>query len=78
LLEVASAAKAHGKRHLTRKGRTLTIGSASFSISTGKTAIVPVPLSGPGKALVKKAGGKGVAVQVAGTDLSPRQVRLGG
>lgn len=76
LLQVASTGKAHARR-LARRG-VLTIGNVSFSIPAGKTAVVSVPLSGPGRALVKKAGKKGVAVQVAGTGLAPRQVRLVG
>jgi hypothetical protein len=75
LLEVAPTGKARPKRHLADKS-ALMIGRASFSIAVGGTETVSVQLTGKGQAMVRKAGKKGLGVQLAGTGLSPRQLKL--
>jgi len=80
LLQVAPKGKTHRKRHpmrgrVHRKGAQ-TIGRASFSIPAGGHTTVSVHLTGKGKALVGKAGKKGLMAQLAGTGIASRRLKL--
>jgi len=61
----------------SKKGVTThVIGTAGFSIAAGKRATVPVPLSAKGKALVRKAGGHGLAVLLRGGGVRTASLHL--
>jgi len=77
LLQVAATAKHHTNRRAGH-GKPLTIGRASFSIAAGGETTVSVHLTGKGGALLRKAGKKGLHVQLAGTGLAPGQLKLVG
>ncbi|HEX3737125.1 MAG TPA: hypothetical protein VHV53_06245, partial [Solirubrobacterales bacterium] len=69
LLQVAAGGKSRG---------AVTIGRAGFQIRSGAAATVSVHLTGKGQGLVRKAGGKGLEAQLAGTGIAPRKLRLKG
>jgi len=58
-------------------GRKL-IGKARFSVAAGKAKVVKVKLRGKGKALVRKAGRRGLKVKLTGTGVKRRRVVLKG
>ena len=73
-LSLTAKAKAKGKK----KAKATAIGKASFGFLPGTTAIVAIKLTGTGKALVNKAGKKGLKVEVGGTGLTAGSVTLVG
>ncbi len=77
LLQVAATGKHHTKRRTSQRS-LLTIGRASFSFATGGDATVSVHLTGKGRALLRKAGKKGLHARLAGTGLAPRRLKLVG
>ena len=68
--------KRHGKRHVVKRTNTVAIGHASFAIVFGGSETVQVDLSGKGRALLRKAGKRGLQVQVAGDGVAAGTVRL--
>jgi len=63
------AAKGHGKRHRRSEVRNIRIGTASFSIPTGKSETLRVQLSAKGASLLRKAGKRGLEATVKGSDI---------
>jgi hypothetical protein len=62
-----------------RKGkpaRNVVIGTARFSIASGKAATLSVKLSGKGKAMLRKAGKQGLKAKLIGTGIKSRAVVL--
>ena len=60
---VARVTTRHGRR---RKTSNITIGVASFSMPAGKRVTLRVHLTGPGGRLLRRAGRRGLKVQIAG------------
>ncbi len=54
----------HGRR---KKTSNVTIGVASFSMAAGKRVTLRVHLTGPGSQLLRRAGRRGLRVQIAGS-----------
>jgi hypothetical protein len=54
----------HGRR---KKTSNVTIGVASFSMVAGKRVTLRVHLTGPGSQLLRRAGRRGLKVQISGT-----------
>jgi hypothetical protein len=54
----------HGRR---KKTSSVTIGVASFSMAAGKRVTLRVHLTGPGSQLLRRAGRRGLRVQIAGS-----------
>jgi hypothetical protein len=52
------------------------IGKARFSIPPGKDRVVPVPLNGKGKRLLRKAGKRGAKAKLTGAGVKGRTVTL--
>jgi hypothetical protein len=79
LLEVPSPSptKPHAKRRLVGKS-VLTIGRASFTIPAGGTEAVSVRLSAMGSLLLRKAGQRGLKVNLTGTGVTSRTLLLKG
>lgn len=67
--------RAHAKSS-RRRIRNLVIGTASFAIPAGATQVIRVPLTAKGKALVRKAGSRGLRVKLRGSGVSKRTLRL--
>jgi len=63
----------HGKH---RSKRTVTIGSAGFSIAASASGVVQVHLTAAGQALLRKAGAKGLKATLAGSGVKAGVVRL--
>jgi hypothetical protein len=61
---------------LKSKGKSVAIGSATFSLAPGSSATLKVKLSGAAKQLLKSAGQ--LRARVRGTGVSPHVVRLKG
>jgi len=59
-----------------RRTRTVTIGLASFSIGVGKRATFRVYLTGQGRKLLRRAGRRGLSVQIAGVGVKASTVVL--
>ncbi|HET7052776.1 MAG TPA: IPT/TIG domain-containing protein [Solirubrobacterales bacterium] len=78
LLEPATTAGRHSKRHGVHRKRSTPIGKASFSIPAGGKATVVVHLSAAGSKLLRKAGRKGLVVSLTGVDVTARTVLLEG
>jgi streptogramin lyase len=57
-------------------GGLLVIGSKGFKVAPGKKAVIKVPLTKRGKALVASAGKKGLKATLTGTGLKSRTVVL--
>jgi hypothetical protein len=64
------------KRHVVRRTRNFVIGRARFSIAAGAKSVVSVGLNGKGMALMRKAGKRGLKVQLTGTGVKRRNVLL--
>jgi PKD domain len=64
------------RRHHHRFGMRLPIGRAAFTIPPKRTTTVPVRISARGKALVARAGRKGLKAQLTGTGVKHRLVLL--
>jgi hypothetical protein len=73
-VSLTASAKAKGKK----KVKASVIGTASFGVLPGTTAIVAIKLTGTGKSLVDGAGKKGLKVSVGGTGLTAGSVTLVG
>lgn len=65
-----------GAKSSKKRARNVVIGKAGFSIAAGKSKVVRVALTGLGKALVRKAGKRGVRAKLRGSGLVPRAVKL--
>lgn len=65
-----------GAKSSKKRARNVVIGKAGFSIAAGKSKVVRVALTGLGKALVRKAGKRGVRAKLRGKGLVPRAVQL--
>ena len=70
--------KRGGRRRVTKKAKSVVIGTAHFSIASGKAGKLAVGLNGTGKALLRKAGKHGLKAQLIGTGIAPRTVILKG
>lgn len=70
---VARVTTGRGKHKKTTKA---TIGSAKFSIVAGKSATVGVRLTGQGLGLLRKAGRRGLVVQIAGSGVKAHAAAL--
>jgi hypothetical protein len=66
----------HGRWRLLKRTRVVLIGRASFSIAEGASTVVRVHLSRQGRALVLKAGRRGLEVRVGGSDVRTRSLVL--
>ncbi len=84
-LEVVAAVKQElaGKRHSRRgsrrvRKRHVVIGSARFSMASGTTETVDVPLSARGRTLLRQAGKRGLKVEVDGQRGAGRAARSQG
>jgi hypothetical protein len=63
-------------RSSKRRVRNLVIGRARFSLLAGKTKVVRVNLTRKGKALVRRAGRRGLPVKLRGSGVKNRTVKL--
>jgi hypothetical protein len=77
-LTCSGKAACQGSLKLTakRKGKTITIGTASFNIAVGASRAVAVKLNSKGEKMVKEAGKKGLKVQLSGTNVKPRTLTV--
>jgi Carboxypeptidase regulatory-like domain len=72
---VARVTTRHGRR---RKTSNVTIGVASFSMAAGKRVTLRVHLTGPGSQLLRRAGRRGLKVQIAGSGVQAHTAVLRG
>ena len=70
------AVKRGGNRRLARRARNVVIGKSRFNIPAGKRGVVRIKLTGTGRKLLKKAGKRGLRVQLVGSGLKKRSVKL--
>jgi hypothetical protein len=59
--------KVHGHKHEKDKRSTIKLGSTSYKISAGKSAILEIKLTGPGKALLRAARSGKLEVKATAT-----------
>jgi hypothetical protein len=64
------------KLSVKRKGKTVTIGTATFNLAAGSSRAVAVKLNATGEKLVKEAGKKGLKVQLSGTGVGSRTLQI--
>lgn len=62
--------------HSRKGGHGALIGTGKFSISAGHRATVKVKLNGKGKSLVQHAGSSGLKVELTGTGIKKRTVKI--
>jgi hypothetical protein len=74
-LEQKTTVKAGKGKHKTRT-RVTKLGSAKFSIAAGAEKTVRIQLTSRGQALLRKAGGKGLKLSLAGRDVDARKLVL--
>jgi hypothetical protein len=67
----------HGTRVVLRREREIVVGRARFVIAGGKTATIHVRLTHRGRALLRKAGRRGLRLTLAGQGVRSRSVLLG-
>jgi hypothetical protein len=72
---VARVTTRHGRR---KKTSSVTIGVASFSMGAGKRVTLRVHLTGPGSQLLRRAGRRGLKVQIAGSGVQAHAAVLRG
>jgi len=72
---VARVTTKHG-RH--KKTSNVTIGVASFSMAAGKSVTLRVHLTGPGSQLLRRAGRRGLKVQITGSGVQAHTAVLRG
>jgi hypothetical protein len=77
-LSCSGKAACQGSLKLTvkRKGKTITIGTASFNIAVGAHRAVAVKLNPKGEKLLGEAGKKGLQVKLSGTGVKPRTLTV--
>jgi uncharacterized delta-60 repeat protein len=73
LARIRSAGKA---RHGARRATNVVLGRARFQVTAGKTKLLHIPLNQKGRALLRRAGDRGLQAQLAGRGLRSRVVRL--
>jgi hypothetical protein len=71
-----SIKKRNGERHLAKRTRKVVIGRSRFSIPAGKSKTIRVKLTGKGKRLVRRAGKRGLKVQLTGSGVKHGVVTL--
>jgi len=76
LIARVKAGKSERAKHSKKRIRNLVIGRAGFAIPAGRTKTIRVRLTGKGKALLRKAGRRGLKVKLRGSGISNRAVRL--
>jgi hypothetical protein len=59
----------HGKRHAVSRARSVTIAETGFAIAAGGSETITLTLSAKGRALLHKAGKKGLKVTLSGSDI---------
>ena len=64
------------KHHVVRRTRSFVIGRTRFSIAAGAKGVASVQLNGKGMALLRKAGKRGLTVQLTGSGVKQRKVVL--
>jgi hypothetical protein len=63
--------------HASKRGKSRPpLGSARFSIPSGKSGVVPILLNASGKRLLRKAGKRGTAALLTGSGIQSRTVTL--
>jgi uncharacterized delta-60 repeat protein len=65
-----------GSKATSSKTKSVVIGSGRFDIPAGKSEVIRIPLNGTGKQMVKKAGTKGLPIQLVGSGLKARTIKL--
>jgi hypothetical protein len=77
-LTCSGQAACQGSLKLTvkKKGKTITIGTASFNIAVGKSQSVAVKLTAKGEKLLGEAGKAGLKVKLTGTAVKPRTLQI--
>lgn len=63
-------------KHGRKRTHNLVIGRAGFAIAAGRSKTVAVRLKAKGKALLRKAGSRGLRVKLRGSGVGNRTVRL--
>lgn len=76
LVAQVKVGKGAGAKSSRRRTRNLVIGTAGFAIPAGGAKVIRVPLTAEGKALVRKAGRRGLGVKLRGSGVSQRTLRL--
>jgi hypothetical protein len=62
--------------HAPKLVRLLVVGSARFTIAAGHSATIGVRLTRRGRALLRRAGRRGLKLELAGTGVQSRTVLL--
>ena len=80
-LTVREVSKRRGKRNNMRGVRrslkragTIVVGESRFAILAGSRKVVKIRLNGKGRAMLRKAGKRGLRLKLAGTGIKPRTV----
>lgn len=69
------ASRRHGTRNKKRRG-VILIGKGHFNLPPGKRGVSRIRLTKVGKKLLRRAGRRGLRVQLRGFHLKPRIIRL--
>lgn len=64
------------KLTVKQKGKTITLGTATFNLAVGSSRAVAVKLNATGEKLVKEAGKKGLKVKLSGTGVKSRTLQI--
>jgi YVTN family beta-propeller protein len=68
--------KRHGKRRSSKSAKALMVGKTRFSIAGGHRVTVTIKLNSNGKAMLRRAGRRGLVVRLTGTGIKSRTIHL--